>query len=91
MQRRSRSTIPLAHRRLPTPADGDRSANDSWRNGLNAQDQPLLAQRVALVVGASSGIGCAVATRFAGMGMKVALAARNAVLLGELATVLRGQ
>ncbi len=58
---------------------------------MDGQGQSRSAQRVTLVVGASSGIGRAIAARFAGMGARVALAARNAALLDELATELRGR
>ena len=64
-------------------------ANDGWRNDLKVNGETQLAHRVALVVGASSGMGRAVAVRFAGMRAKVALAARNAALLDEVATELR--
>ncbi|HEY8742915.1 MAG TPA: SDR family oxidoreductase [Chloroflexota bacterium] len=57
---------------------------------MKADARPQFAQRVALVVGASSGMGRAVAVRFAGLGAKVALAARNVALLDELATELGG-
>jgi serine 3-dehydrogenase (NADP+) len=46
--------------------------------------------RVAFIVGASSGMGRATAVRFAGMGAKVAVAARQAALLDEVATELHG-
>ncbi len=58
-------------------------------SGSRAPEQPPLAQRVALIVGASTGMGRAVAARFAGMGAKVAVAARQARLLDELANELR--
>jgi serine 3-dehydrogenase (NADP+) len=58
-------------------------------NGSNGQEQPALAQRVVLIVGASTGMGRAVAARLAGMGAKVAVAARQARLLEELAGELR--
>ena len=47
--------------------------------------------RVALVTGASSGIGEAVATALADRGMKVAVTARRAARLESLATRLRAE
>jgi serine 3-dehydrogenase (NADP+) len=46
--------------------------------------------RVAFIVGASSGMGRATAVRFARMGAKVAVAARQVALLDELAAGLHG-
>jgi NAD(P)-dependent dehydrogenase (short-subunit alcohol dehydrogenase family) len=48
-----------------------------------------LAGSVALITGASRGIGAAIATRFAGEGAHVALCARNAAPLEELAATIR--
>lgn len=49
-----------------------------------------MSQRVALVTGASRGIGRACALALAADGMKVALAARNTALLEEVAAQIRG-
>jgi NAD(P)-dependent dehydrogenase (short-subunit alcohol dehydrogenase family) len=48
-----------------------------------------LTNRVAIVTGASRGIGCAIATNFARNGAKVVLAARDARKLDEVVTRIR--
>jgi NADP-dependent 3-hydroxy acid dehydrogenase YdfG len=55
---------------------------------MAAQDRPLEGT-VALVTGASSGIGAATSVSLAGLGAKVALVARRSDRLEELATRLR--
>jgi NADP-dependent 3-hydroxy acid dehydrogenase YdfG len=51
----------------------------------------VLHGKVALVTGASSGIGAAIAEHLAGAGVKVALAARRADRLNELQTKIERQ
>jgi NADP-dependent 3-hydroxy acid dehydrogenase YdfG len=53
--------------------------------------KPVLQDTVALVTGASSGIGAATATALAGHGAAVALAARRRGQLEELAAAIRAQ
>lgn len=50
-----------------------------------------LADKVALVVGGSRGIGLAAATLFAGEGARVAIAAREQKILGEAAAQIAKQ
>lgn len=51
----------------------------------------LLAGRVAVITGASAGIGAATAHRFAAAGAAVALLGRRAALLDDLAAILRAE
>jgi NADP-dependent 3-hydroxy acid dehydrogenase YdfG len=60
------------------------SAKENEKNVSSDQSGRPLDARVAFIVGASSGMGRATAIRFAEMGAKVAVAARQTALLDEL-------
>jgi NAD(P)-dependent dehydrogenase (short-subunit alcohol dehydrogenase family) len=72
------------------PLDNDDTLERTRHTTARAQEN-MLARKVALVVGASRGIGAATALAFARAGARVVLAARDAEALGAVAAGIRAE
>src|SRR3989338_5759470 len=72
------------------PAGRERDGEDSWNLGEYEMDLGLKG-KVALVTGASQGMGWAMALGFAREGAKVSICARGEGLLNQAAEMIRGE